>query len=102
MKQQVSAACEVARILEALDLVPTLARRVHWSFDRFMAVEDLESYAREGLLLAARSYDPTRGVPFRAWATLRMRGAMIDGMRARSHVPRHVWRELRQEVAQCA
>jgi DNA-directed RNA polymerase specialized sigma24 family protein len=36
---------------------------------------DAESAAGVGLLNAARSYDPARGVPFRAWATKHLRWA---------------------------
>ena len=39
-------------------------------------LEDLMSFAREALLHAARTYDEQRGIPFRAWASLRVRGAV--------------------------
>lgn len=40
------------------------------------------SFGREGLLDAARRYDATRGASFQSWATLRVRGAIVDGLRA--------------------
>src|SRR5690606_27303369 len=52
------------------------------------------SYGREGLLDAARRFDPTRGVPFRAYANFRVKGAIIDGVRAMSRVPRRVHERL--------
>src|SRR5690606_300924 len=36
---------------------------------------------REGLLDAARRFDPARGVSFRTFAYYRVRGAMLDGLR---------------------
>ncbi len=58
-------------------------------------MDDLISYGREGLLAAARSFDPTRGVPFRRWANIRVRGAVMDGVRASSMLPRSVYSRLR-------
>ena len=53
-----------------------------------VTLDDLRSFGREGLLQAARTFDPTRGVPFRRWANLRIKGAMIDGVRAVGHACR--------------
>jgi RNA polymerase sigma factor FliA len=58
-------------------------------------MDDLISHGREGLLAAARSFDPTRGVPFRRWANIRVRGAVIDGIRASATLPRSVYTRLR-------
>jgi RNA polymerase sigma factor for flagellar operon FliA len=57
--------------------------------------DDLRSFGREGLLAAARTFDESRGVPFRRWANVRIRGAMIDGLRQWGDMPRRVYRELR-------
>ena len=43
------------------------------------AVDDLIGYGYEGLVEAERSFDPSRGVPFGAFAYRRIRGAIIDG-----------------------
>lgn len=57
--------------------------------------EDLHAMAREGLLEAARTYSPDRGVPFKGWAYLKIRGAMLDGMRKQGALPRAVYARLR-------
>ena len=57
--------------------------------------DDLTSYGNEGALLAARTYDAGRGVPFDRWAALKIRGAIIDGLRAESDLPRRLYRKLR-------
>jgi RNA polymerase sigma factor (sigma-70 family) len=46
-------------------------------------VEELESDAYLGLLKAARTFDPHRGVLFRTYAAKRIFGAMLDGLRER-------------------
>lgn len=42
----------------------------------------LEEWAMHGLMLAAASYDPTRGARFTTWAMHRVRGAIVDGHRS--------------------
>jgi RNA polymerase sigma factor for flagellar operon FliA len=59
-----------------------------------ISLDDLRSFGHEGLLQAARTFDESRGVPFRRWANLRVRGAMIDGVRQLGTLPRRVYREL--------
>lgn len=85
----------VARIQEGLDLVDLLARQLCRQFGPHVQVDDLASQGREALLAAARSFDPERGVPFRRWANLRVRGAMIDAVRSQGNLPRRVYRKLR-------
>ncbi len=60
-----------------------------------VTVDDLRSFGREGLLQVARTYDAARGVPFRRWANVRVRGAMIDGVRQWGTLPRQAYRELK-------
>ena len=57
--------------------------------------EDLHAMAREGLLEAARTYAADRGVPFKAWAYLKIRGAIFDGMRRQGSLPRAVYARVR-------
>ena len=59
-----------------------------------VTLDDLNGFAREGLLKAARSFDERRDVPFRQWAAIRMRNAMLDGVRRWGNLPRRVLREL--------
>jgi RNA polymerase sigma factor for flagellar operon FliA len=84
-----------ARVAEGMDLTRIIARQVRRQLGASLDVDELESLGREGLLGAARSFDPARGVPFRRWANMRVRGAMIDGMRAQGGLPRRVYRALR-------
>jgi RNA polymerase sigma factor FliA len=85
----------LARLAEGMDLVDLLARQLRRQFGPRVSYDDLGSQGREALLAAARSFDPDRGVPFRRWANLRMRGAMIDAVRANGILPRRVYRKLR-------
>ncbi len=89
----------LARLNEGFDLVDVLARQMGRQFGHYVAYDDLVSQGREALLLAARSYDPDRGVPFRRWANLRVRGSLIDAVRSSGTLPRRVYRKLRAAQA---
>ncbi len=93
----VSDAPEVlARFRSELDLVDLNARQVARRLATpLVTLDDLRSFGREGLLQAARTFDEAHGVPFRRWANLRIRGALIDGVRQWGALPRRVYRELR-------
>jgi RNA polymerase sigma factor FliA len=77
-----------------LELVEIIARQVARSIGSAVEVDDLRSFGREGLLDAARKFDTARGVPFRAYANFRVRGAMIDGVRTMSQLPRRAHERL--------
>jgi RNA polymerase sigma factor for flagellar operon FliA len=83
------------RLHEGLPLVDVICHQLRKQLGLVVRTDDLVSYGREGLLAAARSFDPTRGVPFRRWANIRVRGAVMDGIRASSSLPRSVYSRLR-------
>ena len=85
----------LARVTEGLDLVDLLARQMRRQFGPHVSVEDMAAQGREALLGAARSFDPDRGVPFRRWVNLRVRGAMIDSVRQGGNLPKRVYKKLR-------
>jgi len=85
----------LARVNEGLPLVDMLARQMRRQFGLHVMADDLASQGREALLAAARSFDPDRGIPFRRWACLRIRGAMIDSVRQSGNLPKRVYRKLR-------
>jgi RNA polymerase sigma factor for flagellar operon FliA len=84
----------VARIHEGMPIVDMLAHQLRKQLGSY-DVDDLKSAGREGLVNAARSFDPALGVPFRRWANLRVRGAMIDAVRSHGGIPRRVYQRLK-------
>ncbi len=85
----------VARVMGELSLVDAIARQLRRELGGKVMLDDLVSFGREGLLQAARTFDPAVGVPFRRWASYRVRGAMLDGVRSLSMLPRSVYERLR-------
>ncbi len=67
---------EQALVTSALPLVDLLARRVGRRFPTVPAA-DLRSAGHEAVVLAALTYDPTLGVPFRTFAWKRIMGALV-------------------------
>lgn len=64
-----------------LDLVDAVARQVLPSIGDLAPLDELVAAGREGLFDAARRYDSAHGIPFRAYARIRVRGAIFDDIR---------------------
>jgi len=61
--------------------------------------EDLIAYGVFGLLDALQKFEPSRGVKFETYASLRIRGSIIDGLRSMDWVP-HSARQKVKKVNQ--
>jgi RNA polymerase sigma factor FliA len=96
LRRPVDPPAVLLRVRDGLLLVDMICHQVRKQLGVATRMEDLVSYGREGLLAAARSFDPKRGVPFRRWANIRVRGAVIDGIRAQSWLPRSVYARIRE------
>ena len=93
-------ASEVQQRFESgLPLVDAIANQLMRGLGALVERQELQALGREGLLMAARRFDAGRGVPFRGYASFRVRGAMIDGVRAMGHLPRRVHHQLRAAQA---
>lgn len=64
-----------------LHLVHAIAARLKRRLGKTMEPGDLVGYGTQGLIEAARKFDPKHGVAFSTFAYYRIRGAMFDGMR---------------------
>jgi RNA polymerase sigma factor for flagellar operon FliA len=71
-----------------LDLVKRIALHLRVRLMSVMDLQELIQVGVIGLLEAAKSYDPTKGVPFEHFAHSRVRGAIIDEVRRMSTLPR--------------
>jgi RNA polymerase sigma factor FliA len=72
----------IALFHSELSLVETVANQLNHSCAGMLDRRDLLNAGREGLFQAARRYDSTRRVSFRWYALSRVRGAMLDRVRA--------------------
>jgi RNA polymerase sigma factor for flagellar operon FliA len=62
-------------------------------------LEDLVQTGLIALLDAARQYSPAKGASFETYASIRVRGAMLDEFRNTDWAPRSVYRKQRQLTA---
>ena len=79
-----------------LPLVKTIAHHVASRLPPGISVEDLIQVGMIGLLEAARVYDASLGASFKSYASIRVRGAIMDELRRQSWMPRSVQKKARQ------
>lgn len=73
-----------------LPLVGYIVSEFRMRVPRHVSVDDLRSSAMTGLAMAARSWDPDRGIPFERFASNRIRGAILDELRSTDWASRSV------------
>ena len=78
----------MATIEQHLPLVQHVVFQVAVHFPRHVDREELARAGALGLIEAAHRYDPARGVPFERFAAQRIRGAILDAVRAADWAPR--------------
>ncbi|MGI6649843.1 MAG: FliA/WhiG family RNA polymerase sigma factor [Bacillota bacterium] len=83
-------------ILNYLPLVRYIAGRLAVNLPVYLGREDLISYGVLGLIEAVDRFDCQRNIKFETYAVARIRGAILDGLRKNSLLPRSIFRKLRQ------
>ena len=84
-------------IKEHLPLVGHLVREAMGRMPAHAPRDDFASAGHLALVQATKAFDPDRGVPFTKYASRRIRGAILDEMRAQDWAPRSV-RRLARDV----
>ena len=77
-----------------LPLVKRLAGQLAVKLPSHIEIEDLIQVGLIGLLKAVEDYQSDSGAVFSTYATIRIRGAMLDELRGRDWLPRSVQRDL--------
>lgn len=80
-----------------LHLVHAIAAKLKGRLGKTMEPGDLVGYGTQGLVEAAKKYDPKHGVAFSTFAYYRIRGAMFDGMRTMAWYSRSDYARFRAE-----
>ncbi len=75
-------------ILEYTDIIKYVAGRLSIYFGSNVEYDDLVSYGIFGLIDAIDKFDINKGVKFETYASLRIRGAIIDSIRELDWAPR--------------
>ncbi|NUS37615.1 MAG: RNA polymerase sigma factor FliA [Lysobacter sp.] len=91
---------DAARIVERhSELVRRIAHHLAARLPSSVEVDDLIQAGMLGLIEAARNFQADQGASFETYASIRIRGAMIDEIRRGDWVPRSVHRRYRDVVA---
>lgn len=91
-------------VLEHLAHVHYIARRIHCRLPPQVRLEDLVNAGVVGLLDAVAKYDPAKNVKLKAYAEFRIRGAILDSLRAGDWSPRALRRQgrrLEEAISTC-
>jgi RNA polymerase sigma factor FliA len=69
-------------VTENLPLVRYIAARIASTIPASVELDDLIQTGTLGLIDAVRRYDPSKGIPFAAYARYRIRGSILDALRS--------------------
>jgi RNA polymerase sigma factor for flagellar operon FliA len=99
-------------ILEHMPQIKYIAQRISTKLPSHVELNDLVSAGILGLLDAIEKFDPQRGVKFKTYAELRIKGAILDSLRNLDWAPRSlrkkskdlekIYRELEQRLGRPA
>jgi len=73
-----------------LYIVKYVSDRLHQKLPRSIPHEDIKSAASYGLIRAVENFDHERGTRFETYCATRVKGAILDELRARDWVPRMI------------
>jgi RNA polymerase sigma factor for flagellar operon FliA len=79
-----------------LPLVRNVVDRIKLNLPAHVDVDDLYSVGVTGLIAAVHKYDPTQDSTFAAYATMRIRGAVLDELRRLDWCPRRARAKARK------
>ncbi len=77
-------------IIQHTPLVKYVIGRLAIHLPQVLEFEDLLGYGTLGLIQAFERFDPSRGVKFESYAVMRIRGAILDALRALRGLPQSV------------
>jgi RNA polymerase sigma factor for flagellar operon FliA len=85
-------------IMEYAPLVKYIANRVAMRLPPHIEVADLVNAGILGLIDAVEKFDPSKEVKFKTYAEIRIRGAILDELRAMDWIPRSVRKVINQMI----
>lgn len=86
-------------VLEHLPQIKFIAQRIHSRLPKGIELDDLISVGILGLLDAVEKFEPEKGVKFKTYSEVRIRGAILDSLRALDWAPRKLRQKSREVEA---
>jgi RNA polymerase sigma factor for flagellar operon FliA len=85
-----------ALILEYIPLVKYIAHRMAINLPGYIMVEDIINDGILGLIQSVETFDISREIDFKAYASFRIRGSILDALRSFDWAPRSLRRKSRE------
>ena len=82
-------------IVQYIYLIRYVVGRVKATLPATISIEDIAGYGVEGLINAIERYSPQKNTRFETYALIRIRGAIIDRVRAQDFLPRSVRKKIK-------
>jgi len=84
------------QLMEYLPLVKYIAGRIAIGLPKSVELDDLINAGAVGLIESHNNFDPGKGVKFESYASMRIRGSILDELRAIDWAPRSTRAKSRQ------
>lgn len=82
-------------IVQYIYLIRYVVGRVKVTLPATISIEDIAGYGVEGLINAIERYSPQKNTRFETYALIRIRGAILDRIRAQDFLPRSVRKKIK-------
>ena len=82
-------------IVQYIYLIRYVVGRVKVTLPATISIEDIAGYGVEGLINAIERYSPQKNTRFETYALIRIRGAILDKIRAQDFLPRSVRKKIK-------
>jgi len=82
-------------IVQYIYLIRYVVGRVKATLPATISIEDIAGYGVEGLINAIERYSPQKNTRFETYALIRIRGAILDKVRAQDFLPRSVRKKIK-------
>lgn len=82
-------------IVQYIYLIRYVVGRVKVTLPSTISIEDIAGYGVEGLINAIERYSPQKNTRFETYALIRIRGAILDKIRAQDFLPRSLRKKIK-------
>ena len=82
-------------IVQYIYLIRYVVGRVKVTLPSTISIEDIAGYGVEGLINAIERYSPKKNTRFETYALIRIRGAILDKIRAQDFLPRSIRKKIK-------
>ncbi len=98
-KEEQDSECRKKLINYYTPFIKTIVNKIYSTLPNVVELSELESHANLGLIDAMNKYDYRRGIKFETYASIRVSGAIIDGIRKQDWLPRSLRTKGKNEKA---